>query len=238
MQNSTKDNHLVASGNTDIPVITVDGTSGVGKGTVCALLSNHFSWHFLDSGAIYRLTALHALQSTIDLGCETAVVEHLQSMEIAFSEQRISLNNNDVTELIREEVVGQTASKIATYPKLRAALLDYQRGFRRAPGLVADGRDMGTVVFPNAVIKVFLTASLEARAQRRYKQLNDKGKSVSLLSVLAELEKRDQRDSSRQVAPLEPAKDAVVIDTTEMDATSVFKHILDVAQARGVLPQP
>ena len=214
------------------PVITIDGPSGSGKGTVSQLIAQRLGWHFLDSGALYRLTALAAQQHGLDLANEASLAilaSHLDVQFIANAQgaaARILLEGVDVTDTIRTEQCGEAASKISVFPSVRAALLERQRAFRLAPGLVADGRDMGSIVFPDAFLKVFLTASAKERAQRRYKQLKAKGLNVNLATVLEELLVRDQRDKDRSVAPLKPTQDAIVLDTTGLSVKQVVDEIL------------
>lgn len=215
-----------------IPVITLDGPTGSGKGTVGQLLAKHLGWHFLDSGALYRLTALAAMQGNIDLNDETKLAALASGLDVQFNVTlagktgRICLQGMDVTDAIRTEQCGEAASKISVFLAVRAALLERQRTFRQAPGLLADGRDMGTVVFPDASLKVFITASAKERAQRRYKQLKEKGVHVNLAEVLDELLIRDKRDQDRSIAPLKPADDALILDTTDMSIEQVVNKIL------------
>lgn len=208
-----------------IPVITVDGPGGSGKGTIGLLLATALGWHFLDSGALYRVLALAAISHRVDLTDERALEALAQNLNVQFNEN-IILDGKPVTDTIRTEHCGDIASKIAVYPLVRAALLGKQRAFCKPPGLVADGRDMGTVVFPDARVKIYLEASVEERAKRRYFQLKDKGQSVTLQSLLMEIEARDARDKSRVAAPLKPAEDAVVIDTTGL----AIEQVLDRAK--------
>ena len=217
-----------------IPVITVDGPGGSGKGTLCRLLAQNLGYWLLDSGAIYRILALAADWHGITLDNERGLVELATSLDAQFdthshNSQKVWLENRDVTQAIRSEECGHAASRIAQIKAVREALLRRQRAFRRAPGLVADGRDMGTVVFPQASLKIFLTASLEERARRRYKQLKEKGIGASLDALLKELAKRDERDERRAVAPLKPAKDAIVIDSTGLSIQEVLNKALELA---------
>ena len=209
------------------PVITIDGPSASGKGTVAERVASLLGFHFLDSGALYRLTALSAMKNGVALDDEARVGELAVALPAAFRDGAVWLADDNVSEAIRAETVGEGASKVAALPVVRAALLDRQRAYRQAPGLVADGRDMGTVIFPDAVAKVFLTASAEARAERRYKQLISKGNSASLAALVADMQARDARDTARSVAPLKPAPDALFLDTTEMDVESAVRAVLD-----------
>ncbi len=211
---------------TALPVITIDGPSASGKGTVAERVARALGFHFLDSGALYRLTALSAMQSGVVLDDEAAVAALAAALPARFGDARVWLGEADVTEAIRAEDVGVGASKVAALPAVRAALLARQRAYRQAPGLVADGRDMGTVIFPDAPAKVFLTASAEARAERRYKQLIEKGNSASLPALVADMQARDARDTARAVAPLKPAPDALLLDTTHMDIESAVQAVL------------
>ncbi len=216
------------------PVITVDGPSGSGKGTICRLLAQELGYHLLDSGALYRLTALAAMHHQVDVGNEAALEVLAGHLDVQFDVQddeiKIVLEGEDVTRNIRTEEVGMNASKVAAYPKVRAALLDRQRAFRQSPGLVADGRDMGTTVFPDAAVKIFLTASAEERADRRYKQLINKGESVSLAALLDDIRARDEQDSSRSASPLVPAANAVLLDCTTMSIEEVLAAVLAVVR--------
>ena len=204
------------SANTDAPVIAVDGPAASGKGTIAAGAAAALGFHLLDSGSLYRLVALKAIESGTGLGDESALADAALRLDAIFSDGTVVLDGRDVTGAIRQEAVSAAASQVAVHRRVRAALLARQRAFRRVPGLVADGRDMGTVVFPDACLKIFLTASPEERARRRYKQLIEKGISGSIESLLLDIRERDARDTSRAVAPLAPAADAVVLDTTGM----------------------
>ncbi|ODU99534.1 MULTISPECIES: (d)CMP kinase [unclassified Thiobacillus] len=208
------------------PVITIDGPSASGKGTVAERVATALGFHFLDSGALYRLTALSAMKQGVALDDEARVAELAAHLPASFHDGSVWLSGENVTDAIRAEAVGEGASKVAALPAVRAALLDRQRAYRQPPGLVADGRDMGTVVFAAAVAKVFLTASAEARAERRYKQLIEKGNSASLTALVADMQARDARDSARTVAPLKPAPDALLLDTTHMDIESAVQAVL------------
>ncbi|MBN8759477.1 MAG: cytidylate kinase [Thiobacillus sp. 65-69] len=209
-----------------VPVLTIDGPSASGKGTVAERVARALGFHFLDSGALYRLTALSAMQAGVALDDEAGVAKLASVLPARFGDGRVWLADADVTVAIRAEAVGEGASKVAALPAVRAALLDRQRAYRQAPGLVADGRDMGTVIFPDAPAKVFLTASAEARAERRYKQLIEKGNSASLPALVADMRARDARDTARAVAPLKPAPDALLLDTTHMDIASAVEVVL------------
>jgi len=209
-----------------IPVLTIDGPSASGKGTVAERVAAALGFHFLDSGALYRLTALSAMQHGVALDDEARIAELAAALPATFHDGSVWLAGENVREAIRAEAVGEGASKVASLPAVRAALLDRQRAYRQPPGLVADGRDMGTVIFPDAAAKVFLTASAEARAERRHKQLIEKGISASLPALVADMQARDARDSARTVAPLKPAPDALLLDTTEMDIESAVQAVL------------
>ena len=224
-----------------VPVIALDGPSGSGKGTLAGLLANRLGWNLLDSGAIYRLLAHGAGKHGIDLADEARLVELAARLDVQFvpgqpgQEQVTLLDGEDVTRAIRTEQAGAGASKVAALPAVRAALLDRQRAFCAAPGLIADGRDMGTVVFPDAPLKIFLTASVEERARRRYLQLKEKGEAVNLASLFEEIRARDERDTPRATAPLKPADDALLLDSTELSIEQVLEHILGEAAARGLV---
>ena len=223
-----------------IPVITVDGPSGAGKGTVSHMLADALGWHFLDSGALYRVTGQACLIEGVnwdDHPAVTAIARHLQvSFRAAASgEILVAYKGVDVSREIRMEAGGRGASTVAAIPAVREALLARQREFLRAPGLVADGRDMGTVVFPAAPLKIFLTASARERAERRYRQLIAKGENVSLPRLLEDIEERDARDSSREVAPLVPAQDAVIIDSTGTSIEDVFAQAMQEVRERGLI---
>jgi cytidylate kinase len=209
-----------------VPVIAIDGPTASGKGTVAHRVAQHLGFHYLDSGALYRLTALSAIRHQVPLADEHALAKLAEKLPCRFVGDQIWLANENVTAAIRAEEVGNTASRIAVLPTVRHALAGLQHGFRIAPGLVADGRDMGTVIFPYATLKVFLTASVDARAQRRYKQLIDKGFSASMEDLLNDLKERDARDSNRAVAPLKPAEGAYMLDTSNMTADQAVEQVL------------
>ncbi|TXR40457.1 (d)CMP kinase [Ectopseudomonas mendocina] len=216
------------------PVITVDGPSGSGKGTLCALLAKQLGWNLLDSGALYRLLAFAAGNHGIDLTNEESLKQLAAHLDVQFIDKRIILEGEEVTEAIRNEQVGAGASMVASLPAVREALLQRQRAFREMPGLVADGRDMGTVVFTDAPLKIFLTASAEERARRRYLQLKAKGDDVNLASLLEEIRARDERDTQRAVAPLKPAADAILLDSTELSIEQVLERILSEVADRDL----
>ncbi|WFQ81018.1 (d)CMP kinase [Xenorhabdus sp. SF857] len=219
------------------PVITVDGPSGAGKGTLCQALAETLNWQLLDSGAIYRVLALAAIHHQVDIQSEDAMVPLAANLDVRFvpanGKLRVILEGEDVSNEIRTETVGNTASQAATFPRVREALLRRQRAFRIAPGLIADGRDMGTVVFPDAPVKIFLDASAEERARRRMLQLQEKGFSVNFENLLSEIQERDYRDRNRAVAPLVPAQDALILDSTSMSIEEVIDNAL--AYARNAL---
>ena len=209
-----------------IPVIAIDGPTASGKGTVAQRIAETLGFHYLDSGSLYRLVALAATGGGIDLKDDFALATLAAGLDVRFAEGRIWLDEREVTDEIRTEVVSQNASRVASLPKVREALLKRQRNFRQSPGLVCDGRDMGSVVFPDATAKFFLTASVEARAERRTKQLNEKGMSAIMADVVKELRARDERDSNRPVAPLKHYSDAYLIDTTDISADFTVDRIL------------
>ncbi len=218
-----------------VPVLALDGPSGVGKGAICLRVAAELGWHILDSGSLYRLTALSAKRNS-SLNNTLQLIEIAKKLDVKFSAEsdhlRISFGGEEVTDAIRVEEVGVMASKIAAIPELREALLDRQKAFAKPPGLVADGRDMGSIVFPRAELKIFLTASPEERAKRRYKQLKDKGIDANLPELVIELQERDRRDSTRATSPLVAAEDAVIIDTTNMSIEEVFSEVMTRAKSR------
>ena len=212
--------------NSNVPVIAIDGPTASGKGTVASRVAERLGFHLLDSGALYRLTALQALRRQLELDDEPAIALLAEQLPARFVGGEIFLAGDNVGDAIRAEEVGNMASKIAALPSVRQALFGLQLGFRETPGLVADGRDMGTVIFPGAKLKVFLTASVEARAGRRYKQLIDKVFSANMEGLLADLQARDERDTNRAVAPLVPADDAHILDTSAMGVDQAVEQVL------------
>ncbi|MGB8633751.1 MAG: (d)CMP kinase [Rhodanobacteraceae bacterium] len=227
----------MSSAKSPAPVLTIDGPSGSGKGTISRLVADMLGWRMLDSGALYRAIGYSASMAGVDLSDGDAVARSARNTRIRFQaaedggDTRVFVNGHDATDELRTETCGAAASAVAVFPSVREALLDKQRSFRHKPGLVADGRDMGTVIFPDAGHKVFLTASANERAKRRYKQLKDKGLAVTLASLLREIEARDARDAQRKVAPLRPAEDAVVIDTTGMPIEVVVDKVLALIES-------
>lgn len=221
------------------PVITIDGASGTGKGVVSQSVAKQLGWHLLDSGALYRVLALAAQKHAVAFDNEPALKILAEFLDVQFisveigSPPRILLEGQDVSETIRTEKIGNLASKIGAFPSVRQALLSRQRAFRESPGLVADGRDMGTVVFPDAELKIFLTASPEERAKRRYNQLKQQGVNVNLSSLIEELHERDQRDRERKVAPLKPSPQAVIIDTDHLTVLQVVEKVMHEIQRLG-----
>ena len=213
-----------------VPVVTIDGPSGAGKGTLAAAIAEARGWHLLDSGALYRIIAVVALRQGVSLSDAALLAALCSELQIVFGAGSVTVNGDDLTDAIRTEDVGSAASVVAALPPVREAILTLQKAFRRAPGLVADGRDMGTVVFPDAPVKIFLDASAEARAERRYNQLKNKGLSVKFPTLLEQIQERDARDRERAVAPLRPAEDALIIDSSEMSIDAVvatcIEHIL------------
>ncbi|MGA1691293.1 MAG: (d)CMP kinase [Sedimenticolaceae bacterium] len=216
-----------------VPVITVDGPSGAGKGTVAKLLAERLKFKILDSGALYRLTGLLVNRAGNGFDNETQAAELASSMQVEFTVDGVILNGEDVSLAIRTESAGNDASKVAAMPAVRAALLDWQKAFAKMPGLIADGRDMGTTVFPQAPLKIFLTASAEERAQRRHKQLNEKGISSNIAALVVEIAERDERDRTRATSPLVPADDAIVIDSTSLSIDEVVQQILTLWSDRS-----
>lgn len=210
-----------------VPVIAIDGPSASGKGTVAGIVAGKLGFHYLDSGALYRLTAYAALQRGVSWDDEDALEPVARGLDVQFKEGEIWLGGKAVGDAIRSEEAGRGASKVAVWPKVRDALLQRQRDFRRSPGLVADGRDMASVVFPDAQLKIFLTATAEARAERRYKQLIEKGMSANIQTLLQDLRERDARDAARPVAPLKPTEDAILLDTTDMTIDQAVQFVLD-----------
>ena len=220
----------------DTPVITIDGPSGAGKGTIAQNVATALGFHILDSGSLYRLTALASQDDDISLTDEAKIAELALNLPVEFktgeSGLKIILRNEDVSESIRKEEIGMRASKVAALPKVRDALLERQRSFSEMPGLVADGRDMGTTVFPDAPLKIFMTASAEERAERRFKQLKAKGIDANIAALVKDLTLRDEQDANRAVSPLKPAEDAVLLDTTEMSIEEATQRVLDLVKQR------
>lgn len=223
-----------------VPVITVDGPGGSGKGTLCKQLAEKLGWNLLDSGALYRLVALAAHHHGVELNNEESLVVLAAHLDVQFiyqqdsSEVKVVLEGEEVTDKIRTETVGKDASTVAAIGAVRHALLERQRAFAEAPGLVADGRDMGTVVFPQADMKIYLDASADARAERRYKQLKEKGLDANLKTISQDIQNRDERDMNRNIAPLKPPEDAVWLDSTKMTIEEVLEEVLDQARHRGL----
>jgi 3-phosphoshikimate 1-carboxyvinyltransferase len=219
-----------------VPVVAIDGPSASGKGTVGARVAEALGWHHLDSGTLYRLTALAAMRGGVDLGDEAALSALAMALPARFRSGRVLLGDEDVSDAIREEACSVGASRVAVLPAVRDALFGRQRDFRQGPGLVAEGRDMGSTIFPDAQVKVFLTASAEARAARRYKQLIEKGLPAKLESLMQDLRERDARDAARSVAPLQQQPDAALLDTTSMDVDAAVAFVLDLVRGRGLAP--
>lgn len=217
-----------------VKVITIDGPSGVGKGTTSIGLSNYLGWHFLDSGAIYRALGWFTNHSNVSLDNLSEVASLVGKYSLEFKGEKILINGNDVTSEVRHERCGGWASKIAVDPEIRARLLDSQKGFKKEPGLVADGRDMGTTVFPSANLKIFLIASAQERARRRYEQLRNTDPSVKISELIDDIEQRDERDKMRATSPLKPAQDAVVIDTSNMSIDEVLNEVISLAKSVGI----
>ena len=218
--------------NNSVPVLAIDGPSGSGKGTLAAWMAAELDWHLLDSGALYRIVAAMAVRRRLDIDREPSMRALAESLRIAFPNGRVLVDDLDLTDEIRTEDMGVLASRVAALPAVRTAILAVQRDFAQAPGLVADGRDMGTVVFPHAGLKIFLDASAEARAERRYNQLKNKGLSVSLRDLLEQIEERDARDRKRATAPLRAASDALLIDSTQMTLQEVCTTVMQAATQR------
>jgi len=221
------------------PVVAIDGPSGSGKGTVCRRLAQRLGWHLLDSGALYRLVAVSGQLAALSAGDVPGHVALARTMKAVFGTgedgaERIELSGRDVTRLVRAEETGQGASRVAAWPELRSALTERQRAFAEAPGLIADGRDMGTVIFVDAPLKIFLTASADERALRRYKQLKDKDSGVSLAGLSREIAERDLRDTTRSVAPLRPASDAFVIDSSGVSVDEIFERVIELGRSRAL----
>jgi cytidylate kinase len=221
----------------DIPIITIDGPSGSGKGTIARRVADRLGWHLLDSGALYRLVALAGLRKGVARTDQAGFERVAQQLDVRFGlspdgGEQVWLEGEEVSSAIRTEQAGEGASQVAAMPGVRAALMERQRAFAMLPGLVADGRDMGTVVFPGAALKIYLTASAEERARRRYNQLKDKGLDANLAALSLDIAERDRRDASRPIAPLKPADDALIVDSTSMTIDAVLARVLELANAR------
>ena len=219
-------------------VLTIDGPSGTGKGTLARRVKSWLGWHLLDSGALYRVCAFYAESRGVALDDAPGVAALAANLPVEFIESahdtRVLLEGHDVSDVIRSEQAGASASRVAVWAPVRAALLERQRAFQQAPGLVADGRDMGTVVFPHAELKIYLTASVEERARRRHKQLNEKGMGANLPQLLGDIAERDRRDEQRSISPLKPATDAIILDTTDSDIAAVVEHVKRLVQQTGL----
>jgi cytidylate kinase len=209
-----------------VPVVTIDGPGGAGKGAVASAIAKALGWHLLDSGALYRIIAVAGVAEGIALDGAQALVEMSEGLDIVFDDGQVRVNGANLTDAIRTEEAGNSASQVAALPPVRDAIFALQQGFQRAPGLVADGRDMGTVVFTDAPVKIFLDASAEARAERRYNQLKNNGLGVNFRALLEQIQERDARDRERVVAPLKPADDALIIDSTEMTIDEVVATVM------------
>lgn len=222
-----------------VPVITIDGPVSSGKGTVARLVARRLGWHLLDSGALYRVLGLYASEQGVELENGPALAPLAEALPVRFLEEeddtRVVLDGEDVGHRIRAEEVGELASRVAVHPPVRSALLNRQQAFAEPPGLVADGRDMGTIVFTSAPLKIFLTASAEERARRRYNQLKEKGFGATLAALVEDIRNRDERDMNREVAPLRPADDAIVVDSTDLSVDEVVNRILDEARTRSLI---
>lgn len=224
-----------------VPVVTIDGPSGSGKGTLAQLLARRLGWHLLDSGALYRIVGLAAVERGVSFDDEAGLADVASHLNVQFASTApgepaaVVLEGRDISASVRNEQAGYYASRVAVFAAVRQALHQRQRAFARAPGLVADGRDMGTEVFTDAPLKVFLTASAEERAQRRYKQLMHKGESVTLAALLEDIRARDRRDCERAVAPLRPAPDAVIIDSTRLGIDQVLQQVLDLIKGKALI---
>lgn len=215
----------------NIPVIAIDGPSASGKGTVAQRVAKQLGYHYLDSGALYRLVALAAKNVNISWQNAEELANMISKLDIQFENEQVLLNGRNVSDDVRTEEMGKGASEVAVHPQVRAALMDLQHSFRKMPGLVADGRDMTTVIFPDAATKIYLTASAEVRAERRYKQLIEKGKHANLLDILHDLQQRDARDSQRSAAPLQQCQDAKLLETSQMSIEDAVRFVIDAATA-------